>query len=542
MPTKILVADSLAEDGLAILRTAGDVEAFSGLSEEDLIARIADADALVVRSGTTVTRAAIDAARRLRIIARAGVGVDNIDLDAATERGIIVVNSPSGNTIAAAEHAIAMLLALARNIPQAHASLKQGKWERSKFVGVEVLNKTLGIIGIGRIGSEVARRARGLGMKVIGCDPFVSDETAERLGVHRMELEELLQTSDFISLHTPRTPQTEKLLDARTLAKAKPGVRIINCARGGILDEEALCEAIKSGHVAGAALDVFEQEPPECKELLSLPQVIATPHLGASTREAQINVATDVAQQVVDVLAGRLPRTPVNLPPLSPEAYAEVEPYLDLAQRMGYLQACIMDGAPGSVKLFYGGSLAECECEPITLAFLKGFLQPLLGSPVSYVNARALTDQRGIRVLEERSPASADYAAHFSAQVEAERGAHWIVGAVFRGRDMRIINMDGDRIDVVPRGVVVFTRQQDRPGVIGEIGAILGRAKVNISGLQVGRGNVPGEGIIALSLDSLVSNDVLREIEGVAGVGPCWLVDFEQAATLTSSDDSDTKG
>ncbi|HTE21195.1 MAG TPA: phosphoglycerate dehydrogenase, partial [Armatimonadota bacterium] len=398
---RVLVADPVAAAGVERLREGAQVDVATGLTTEQLIERIGDYDALVVRSETRVTAAVLEAGKRLRIVARAGVGVDNIDVPAATQCGVIVVNSPEGNTIAAAEHTVAMLLALSRKVAAAAESLRRGEWKRSQFGGVEVYNKTLGVIGFGKIGREVARRGRGLGMRVIASDAFVTEELARREGVELVELPDLIRQSDYITVHTPLTRDTRGLLDDAAFAQMKDGVRVINCARGGIIDEAALLRALESGKVAGAALDVFEKEPPPTDHpLLAHPRVVATPHLGASTEEAQVNVAIDVVEQILAVLQGGPPRSAVNMPALSADVFARIEPHLLLGMKIGRLQAQLADSPIHSVSVTYSGDVLNLDIQPVTRGVLVGLLQPVLAQNVNFVNAPYVAETRGIRVTE----------------------------------------------------------------------------------------------------------------------------------------------
>ncbi len=527
MPNKILISDQISPKGVEILQQYLEVDYSPGLSKEEILARIAQYDALMVRSGTKVTRDIIEAGVNLKIIGRAGVGVDNIDVEAATERGIVVVNSPGGNTRAAAEHTIALLFALARNIPQAYLSLKKGEWKRSKFMGTEVHGKTLGVIGLGRIGGEVARRAVALGMEVIAYDPYISEEVAERLQVKLVDLPTLLSTSDFITIHTPLTKETKHLIGERELNMMKKGARIINTARGGIIDEVALVNAIKEGKIAGAAIDVFEQEPPPPDHpLLQLEEVIVTPHLGASTVEAQEFVAVDVAQQIVDFFQGLPPSSPVNLPVLPPELLPYLQPYLQLAERMGKLLAGIAGKRIRRVEVTYQGQIAEVETSTITRSLLKGLLQPILTLPINIVNAPLVAESRGIEIRETKSSAPSDYINLVVAKVTTEEGERQVGGTIVGKRDLRIVYIDGYRVDVVPEGIVLITSHTDKPGMIGQVGTILGRRDINIAGMHVGRETRRGRAVMVLSVDEPISPDVLQEIERVDGIEKAWVVEF----------------
>lgn len=524
---KILVSDQISEKGLELLSKEMEVDYLPGLSKEEILQRIAEYDALMVRSGTKVTRDIIEAGTNLKIIGRAGVGVDNIDVEAATERGIVVVNSPGGNTRAAAEHTIALMLALARNIPQAHMMLKQGEWKRSKFMGMEVYGKTLGVIGFGRIGREVAKRAQGLGMEVIAYDPYISEESAERIGVQLVDLPTLLQKADIITIHTPLTKETKHLLGEEELKKMKKGAKIINTARGGIVDEIALAKAIEEGIIGGAAIDVFEQEPPPPDHpLLKLEQVIVTPHLGASTVEAQEYVAVDVAEQIVNFFKGIPPSSPVNLPVLPPEVLSLVQPYIQLMERMGRLLAGIGGKKINKVEITYYGDITETETSVLTRSFLKGLLEPVLSLPINIVNAPIIAENRGIGVSETRSSAPIDYANLSIAKLYSEEGIRTVGGTVIGKGEPRIVSIDGYRVDFVPEGIVLITSHIDKPGMIGKVGTILGKNDINIAGMNVGRVEKRGKAVMVLSVDENIPPNVLKEIKEIDGIEKAWVVEF----------------
>src|SRR5579884_3158746 len=461
---KVLVSDPIAEAGIAVLRNVPDVavDVRTGLPPADLKALIGDYDALVVRSETKVTADILEAAQKLKIIGRAGVGVDNIDVPAATHKGIVVVNSPEGNTLAAAELAVALLLALARKIPQADASLRAGKWERKKFVGTQVYGKTVGVLGLGKIGRSVAERMKSFEAEVIAYDPFATAESARRIGVELVSLDDLYKHSDFLTIHVPLSSETRGMIGAEQLAKMKDGVRIINCARGGIIDEPALAEAIQSGKVAGAALDVFTKEPPEPDNpLLSLPENVLTPHLGASTEEAQINVAIDVAEQIADVLQGRPARSAVNLPALSAEEMARVAPYLFLASKIGSLHTQLAREAAGkgrpisAVEVVFRGDFGSVPTEAVSRAVLQGLLTPMLSGPVNLVNAPILAQERGLQVTESFSRSVPEHSCLLSVRAHLPGGERTICGTVY-DRDARIVHIDGYRVEIIPEGHMLF--------------------------------------------------------------------------------------
>lgn len=517
MGYRVLVSDSLAEEGIEVFRRAEgvDVDVETGLSPEELKAVIVDYDAIAIRSGTKLTAEIIEAAERLKVIGRAGIGVDNVDLDAATRKGIVVMNTPEGNTITTAEHTISMLLALARRIPQATASVKAGKWEKKRFMGTEVFNKTLGIIGMGRIGKIVADRAHGLHMNVIAYDPFLSPEVVTKLGVEMVNLDELLARSDFITVHTPKTKETINLIDEKAFQKMKKGVYILNCARGGIINEAALYHALISGKVAGAALDVFEKEPPQDNPLIGLEQVICTPHLGASTEEAQVNVAVAVAEQIVDFLVRGTVRNAVNVPSVSAEILPHIRPYLHLAEKLGSFAAQVIQGGVKEVHLQYTGDVAQYGVGPITSALLKGFLSPILSGNINFVNAPLLAKARGIKVTESVTEKHEDYTNLITIRAVSDREELSVSGALLGKRNPRILRIDNFLVEAVPEGNILFIYNEDRPGVIGNIGTTLGRNKINIGMMQFGRDRLGGMAVSLLHLDDPIEKSVLEEIQGL---------------------------
>ena len=511
---RILVADSLAEGGLARLRRAGEVTVVSKLGEAELIQRIPEYDALVVRSETRVTAPVLEAGRKLRVVGRAGVGVDNIDVPAATRRGILVVNAPRGNIIAAAEHTIALLVSLARWVPQADASVKRGEWTRSKFIGSEIRGKTLGVIGLGNVGSEVAKRAHGLEMEVIAYDPVVSVERAELFNVELVSLSDLLERSDFVTVHVPLVDANRNLLGAPELALMKASARLINTARGGIINEAALLEALRGGRLAAAAADVFETEPPGDNPLLALPNFVATPHIGASTVEAQASVAFDVAEEVAAVLAGELPRFAVNAPAMPPEELVYLRPFADLTERLAALHGQLFGGRVSSIELDFEGELAEHDVNLLVAYAIKGALQPFTEDRINPVNARLIASSRGLKVVERRSPAHGSYAS----LVTVRMGGHELAGTVLMG-ELRAVRIDSFRVDLVPEGRFLVSRHEDRPGVVGRFGTILGEHDVNIASMQVGRDSPRGNAMMILAVDDRVAPDVLarlREVDGMS--------------------------
>lgn len=523
---KVLVSDPIDQVGLDILSQVAQVDVKTGLSAEELVKIIPEYDALMIRSGTRVTKEIIEAGTHLKIIGRAGVGVDNVDVPAATRQGIVVVNSPQGNTIAAAEHAIAMMLALSRHIPEANLSVKNGQWNRQQFIGVEVYKKTLGIVGLGKIGSHVAVAAKAMGMKLLAHDPFISQERAEQLGCRLVDLDLLIRESDYISLHMPKTEETYHLINAEALAQMKPTARIINCARGGIIDEAALAEALKNDQIAGAAVDVYENEPlEENSPLRSLGQkVILTPHLGASTEEAQINVAIDVAEQIRDVLLGLPARSAVNIPGLYPDALEQLKPYLQLAETLGNLVSQLVGGRVDFLDVRLQGDLANRDSKPVVVAALKGLLSQALRERVNYVNATIEAKERGIRVIETRDASVCDYTGSLHLQAQGSLGTHSVTGALLGDREIRVTNIDDFPINVPPTRYMLFTLHRDMPGIIGKIGSLLGSFNVNIASMQVGRKIVRGEAIMVLSLDDPLPDGLLSEIMKVAGIRDAYTV------------------
>lgn len=510
---KIFVADDVSESGLEPLRTAGfNVEKKTGLPFDQLSEAVRTSDGLIVRSETKVTAQVMDAAPRLRVIGRAGVGVDNIDVPAATARGIVVMNAPDGNTMTTAEHTIALLLALARRVPQANASLRAGRWDRKKYVGVELQGKTLGVIGLGRIGRVVARRAQSFGMSVVAYDPFVAPDQARDLDLEMASVDEVCARADFLTVHTPLTAETRGIIGPKAFAQMKKGVRVINCARGGLIDEKALYDAIKEGRVAGAALDVFEQEPPPADHpLVGLEEVIATPHLGASTKEAQEGVAVTVAEQMRDYLHTGALRGAVNAPALGAQELNVLSPYLALAESLGRFQAQLIDGAVKEVRLEYAGEVAEMEAAPITRSLLAGLLRDV-SARVNVVNAFLIAEERGIDVTASYKHSSGEFAPAIRSRVISVNGEHVVSGALFGQNEGRITEIDGFRIEAIPSGHMVLMHNQDVPGVIGRVGTILGDGGVNISRFHLGRRERGGEAVAVIETDAPVGDQTLEAL------------------------------
>jgi len=516
-PIKVLVADEVSDTGLQPLRDAGfTVAKRTKLEPAELRDALSGCAGLVVRSETKVTADLMDSATTLRVVGRAGVGVDNIDVPAATERGIVVMNAPDGNTITTAEHTIALLIALARRVPQANSSLKAGHWDRKSFIGVELQGKTLGVIGLGRIGRTVAARARAFGMKIVAFDPFIAPEQARDLEIELAPLNDLFAAADFITIHTPLTAETRGLISREAFGRMKQGVRIINCARGGLVDEGALYDAITSGTVAGAALDVFAEEPPSPNHpLLALDEVIATPHLGASTAEAQEGVAYTVAEQMRDYLLSGALRGAVNVPSLGTKELALLRPYIELAEKLGRFQAQLVDSAVRQVKLEFAGEIVEVNAAPVTRSFLAGLLRDV-SARVNAVNAFLIAEERGIKVTTSYLRAAADFVPAIRTQVVTGSGEQSLAGTIFgfgeQTREGRVTEIDGFHIEAIPNGHMLVMRNRDVPGVIGRVGTILGERGVNISRFHLGRRERGGEAMAVIEVDAALDQETLRSL------------------------------
>ena len=531
MTTKIFVADDVSESGLAPLRAAGFVvEKRPGLAPAELREALKDCEGLIVRSETRVTQDLLEAASGLRVIGRAGVGVDNIDVNAATIRGIVVMNAPDGNTITTAEHTIALLISLARSIPQASSSLKSGRWDRKKFIGVELQGKTLGIVGLGRIGRVVASRARAMGMMIVAYDPFIAPEHARDMEIELAPLEEVYARADFLTVHTPLTPETRSLIDRDALAKVKKGARIINCARGGLVDEQALYDALQEGTIAGAALDVFSEEPPSADNpLLQLEQVIVTPHLGASTKEAQEGVAFTVAEQMRDFLLTGAVRGAVNVPAIGMKEFNLMQPYVALAESIGRFQAQLVDKPVSEVRIEYAGEIVDVDAAPVTRAFLAGLLRDV-SARVNVVNAFLIADERGIKVTTTYVRSGGEMAPAIRTEISAGESTQSVAGTLFgyggQRREGRITEIDGFYLEATPKGHMLVTRNHDVPGVIGGIGTILGQGGVNISRFHLGRRERGGEAMAVIEVDAPLSKETLhalRSLEQVISAQPIEL-------------------
>lgn len=510
---KVLISDNLSPEGIEILKSAGfEVVVKTGLKPQELAEEIRGCDGIIIRSGTKLTSEIIQSADKLKVIGRAGVGLDNVDLEAATKKGIIVMNSPSGNTISTAEHTMALILALSRNIPQADASLREGKWERKKFKGVEIYGKVLGIVGLGRIGREVAKRALGFGMRVIAYDPYLSEETARKLEIELVDYPELLASADYITFHVPLTEGTYHMFSEKELEMVRSGVRIINCSRGGVVDENALCKGLTENKIVGVALDVYEQEPPEESVLFKMPNTVFTPHLGASTEEAQLNVAIEIAEQVRDALLGKAIRNAVNLPSLEPEVYEEIKPYLFLAEKIGLILGQLLDGQIKSLKIKYSGEILAHDISPISSALVKGFLTPILMESVNYVNAPIIARERGINVEEVKTTESGNFTNLIQVTVSSGKRENSVSGTLFTRKNPRIVEIDGYYVEAIPEGIMMIIYNMDKPGVIGYIGTTLGKRGINISGMTFGRRSLGGDAITVLNLDSEVDSETIEEL------------------------------
>ncbi|MBQ9365512.1 MAG: phosphoglycerate dehydrogenase [Schwartzia sp.] len=525
---KVLAADGVSPKGIEILRDAGfEVVVKDKLPADELLATIGDFDALIVRSASKVTKEVIEKADKLKIIGRAGVGVDNIDVPAATEHGIVVINSPGGNTIAATEHTMGMMLAMSRFIPIANETTQKGEWNRKKYVGVELRGKTLGVVGLGRIGAGVAKRAQSFEMNVIGYDPYVTEERAQKMGVELVDLDGIIARSDFITVHMPLTAETRNMFNKDNICKMKKGVRLINCARGGIINEQDLADAVKSGQVAGAAIDVYTSEPiPENHPLIGVPGIVLTPHLGASTVEAQIGVSIDVAEGIKAALNDEPVMTAVNMAPVSQQVMKVIKPYFDLAERLGCMASALADGPVRTVEAEYTGGITDVSTKLLTTAVLKGMLNPILETNVNYVNAPSLAKERGITVREVKNKETANFANLISVKVMTDKKTVTLEGALF-GDEGRIVSIDGYRVDVDPHKRILICPHINRPGVIGKVGSIMGEANINISGMQVGKTEQEGTNIMVLIVDNDIPDTVIDKVTAIDGIFGAKLINFD---------------
>lgn len=528
---KVLISDNLAPVGAEILQQAGlEVDVNTGLAPEELKQIIGQYDGLVIRSATKVTADILESATNLKVVGRAGIGLDNVDIPAASQKGIVVMNAPDGNAVTTAEHAITMMMALSRNIPQATGSMKEGKWEKKKFMGREVTGKTLGIVGIGRIGGIAASRAQGLKMKTIAYDPFMPKEMAEKIGVELVSLEELAKRSDYITVHVPMTKETKGLISTEFFSNMKRDGMFIDCARGGVCDEDALYEALKNGEIGGAALDVFAVEPTSKENcpLLALDNFICTPHLGASTSEAQENVAIIIAEQMADFLNKGAVTNAVNVPSVSDDVLTQVGPYITLGEMLGSLHMQIAKGGVEEITVEYSGELAELNTSPITVGFLKGLFTPILKDAVNYVNAPLIAKDRGIKVVEAKSEHSDDFINVLTTRVKTSGGENELVGTVFGKNEPRLVRLNTFRLEALPAGPMLLVYNKDVPGVIGSLGTTLGDNGVNISRMTVGREEQSQQNIILLSTDSLITKEVLAKVCNLNNVNDAVALELDE--------------
>jgi D-3-phosphoglycerate dehydrogenase len=522
---KVLITDPVSEEGIDILRKESQVDIKVGLKPEEIIAIIGDYDALMVRSQTKVTAAIIEAGKNLQVIARAGVGIDNVDVEAATRCGVVVVNAPTGNTVSAAEHALALLLALARNIPQANASLKSCQWKRNEFMGTELRGKTLGIIGLGNVGSEVAKRAHAFEMRLLGNDPLVSEEYSKNLGVTLVELKQLLEESDFITLHIPLTPQTKGLIGIKELAMVKPAVRIINCARGGLIDEKELVKAVHEKRVAGAAIDVFEKEPCTESVLFGEDNIIVTPHLGASTAEAQVLAARDVAEQIADVFKGLPARSAINVPYIPSETLTALSPYIKLTRTLCKLAYKLSEGQAKTIRIKYNGDIANYDTSVLKAAVIGGLLEGFSEERVNIVNCNLIAAKRGLTVIEEKEATCLNYTSLLTLGITTTKG-DWTVAGTIMNNESHIVRVNDYWLDIVPApgSYFLFSDHRDRPGFIGAVGKITGDANVNISSMHLGRLKPRGQALLVLSLDEPLPAKTQQQILAIPDVFSVKLV------------------
>ncbi|MFD2617806.1 phosphoglycerate dehydrogenase [Terrilactibacillus laevilacticus] len=537
---KVLVSDPISDTGIQALTDHPDflVEKQTNLTPDQLKSIIGEYDALIVRSQTTVTAEIIQAADRLKVIARAGVGVDNIDIQAATRKGVIVVNAPNGNTIAATEHTLAMMLSLARQIPHAYISMTEGKWDRKTFKGVELFEKTLGVIGTGRIGTEVAKRAKSFEMNILAYDPYLTEEKAQKLGFTKASLDEIAEQADFITVHTPLTKETKGLIDANYLSKTKPGVRIVNCARGGIIDEAALAEAVKSGHVAGAALDVFEHEPLDNETFRHHPNIIVTPHLGASTAEAQEKVAQSVSEEIIDIFTSQNIQHAINVPRMSAEVQQKMKPYLELGDQIAQLVIQLFKKAPDKITVDYYGDLIEEDTGLLTRTLIKGILSYHLSDSVNIINVLQLLKEQGLTYTVQKNASRHGFANYMSLTLHHGSETATIGATVLNGFGGRIVNINDYRIDLIPERYMLSIRHFDVPGMIGRVGSILGENGVNIGNMQVGRKAVGGEAIMMLTVDKPVDNQVIDKLLTLPDLEHVQLVEIKDDETSNHTEEA----
>lgn len=512
---KVLISDPISDLGIQKLTDATDVEVVknTGLSEDELVAIIGEYDALLVRSQTKVTKRIMEAGTKLKAIGRAGVGVDNIDLDAATQSGIVVINAPDGNTISTCEHTFAMIMAVARHIPQAYKKTVSGEWDRKSFVGVELRNKVLGVVGMGRIGSEVAKRAKAFGMEIIGYDPFLSQERAEKMGITLGSVNDIAQKADFITVHTPLTKETRHIIGPEQFKIMKKGMRIVNCARGGIIDEVALVDAVNAGVVAGAAFDVFEVEPPAADHpFLTNPKIIVAPHLGASTVEAQENVAIDVSEELLHILRNEPFKNAVNMPPVPADVLSKLQPYFTLGEQLGHFAAQLVKTGVEELTINCSGELADVDTAPLARYIIKGALTPFMGTEVNIVNSLHIAKSKEINVVRQTSSATKGFTNLISVTLKSGAQSHTVAGTLMSGYGARIVQIDEYPVDIQPEGNMLLISHTDKPGIIGRLGTLLGSNDVNIATMQVGRQVVGGSAVMVLGIDKPASDEVIESI------------------------------
>ncbi len=512
---KVLISDKLAPEGLQILKNVKEfqVDSKPGISPDDLKAIIKDYDALIIRSETKVTADIIAAADRLKFIGRAGVGVDNVDLKAATKKGVVVMNTPGGNTTSTAEQTMSLILALSRNIPQACASLKAGKWERSKFTGVELHGKILGVVGLGRIGSTVARMAKAFGMKIVGYDPFITVELAKQIGVEIVEKDDLLKRADYITIHVPKSTDTKSFISDKEFDLMKKDVRVINCARGGIIDESALVRALESGRIKGCALDVYEKEPPDFQSpLFKFDNCVATPHLGASTSEAQVNVAIEIAEAIRNALLGQGIVNATNFPSIDAETFKVLEPYVELSEQMGKFAGQLIDGRVSNIKIFYSGVLCDYKTAPVSMALVYGILKPALGDSINLVNSLDVARERAVKVEEIKTNEKQEFVNLIRLEVATDKDPFVLFGTLSSNSQPRIVKVNNVYVEAIPRGYMLYINNNDRPGIVGAVGTILGKNKINIASITFGREQKGGRVISVVNVDNEIPESVLQEL------------------------------
>jgi len=522
---KIAVTDPIDREGILALEEEAEVVDATSYDRAKLLEEAPGFDAIIVRSGTKVDAEFLEAAENLKVIGRAGVGVDNIDLEISTDKGIVVLNSPQSSTISAAEHTMGLMLSLARNIPQAYSSVKSGKWEKSKYLGVELYDKTLGVFGLGRIGAEVTRRAQAFDMNVVAYDPYISEERANEMGTTLRSVDEIVEEADFMTFHVPLTDETRGMISDEQFEAMKDDARVLNVARGGIIDEDALYDALNSGEIAGAALDVFVEEPPKGNPLLEFDNLVATPHLGASTEEAQRNVAVSTAKQVLRALKGEPIRSAVNVPVVSKESMEKMGTYIRLSEKLGRFASQTLSGSIEEIQVTAAGEISDEDVEPIRIAGVKGVLTPLLQEPPTFLNAEILAKNRGVKISETKGDAD-NFTNLVTIDVTTSEGEKTVSGTVFEKKEFRLVEVDDYRIDAPMEKTMLFTHHADKPGVIGEVGTSLGDRGVNIAGMQVGRHEAGGEAVMLMEIDGEVPDEAIEELRRIDGVRNAYLLNL----------------